>query len=114
MPQYLFGVHHDSTEPKMSPEREQQSYADTGAFNQKLINGGHFVFANGISEPSEAILVDNRNDEATITKEMYIKGSRYLGGFWVVTFDDDKTAQNWALEASRACHQPVEVRRFHS
>lgn len=113
MPQYLFSVHHDATEPKLSPEREQQGYADTGAFNKKLIDGGHFVYANGISEPSEAILVDNRDGANKVTKESYIKGDRYLGGFWVVNFDDDQTAQQWALEASKACHQPVEVRRFH-
>ena len=113
MPQYLFAVHHDTTEPKLSPEREQQSYADTGAFNQRLIDGGHFVYANGISEPSEAVLVDNRNDESIVVNETYIKGTRYLGGFWVVNFDDDATAQQWALAASKACQQQVEIRRFH-
>ena len=113
MPQYLFAVHHDSTEPKLSPEREQQSYADTGAFNKRLIDGEHFVYANGISDPSEAVLIDNRNGEGKTTREMYIKGSRYLGGFWVVNFDDDETALKWAQDASRACQQLVEVRRFH-
>ena len=113
MPQYLFSVHHDTADPKMTPEREQQGYADTGAFNQRLIDGGHFVYANGISDPSEAVLVDNRTGEAKTTKEMYIKGNRYLGGFWIVNFDDDETAQQWALDASMACQQTVEVRRFH-
>lgn len=113
MPQYLFAVHHDTADPKMSPEREQQSYADTGVFNQRLIDGGHFVYANGISEPSQAVLVDNRNGERKMTQEMYIKGGRYLGGFWIVDFADDETAQAWALDASMACQQTVEVRRFH-
>lgn len=113
MPQYLFSVHHDTTDPAMSPERQQQSYADTGAFNQRLIDGDHFIFANGISGPEEAVLVDNRNGEGIVTQETYIKGNRYLGGFWVVKFDDDETAQRWALDASRACQQMVEVRRFH-
>ena len=114
MPQYLFSVHHDLTEPKMSPEREQQSYADTGAFNQRLIDGGHFVFANGITGPDEAVLVDNRSGDGTVTQERYIAGDRYLGGFWVVAFEDDATAQAWALDASRACQQMVEIRRLHS
>jgi hypothetical protein len=113
MPQYLFAVHHDENDPKMSPEREQQSYADTGAFNQRLIDGGHFVYANGITHINEATLVDNRNGEGLITKDRYIKGDRYLGGFWVVNFDDDETAKKWALDASKACQQLVEIRRFH-
>jgi hypothetical protein len=113
MPQYLFSVHHDVNDPKMTPEREQQSYADTGAFNQRLIDGGHFFYANGISEPSEAILVDNRDDRGSVTKDRYIKGDRYLGGFWVVKFDDDETAKRWAMDASKACNQMVEIRRFH-
>jgi len=71
------------------------------------------VYANGISEPGEAVLVDNRDDAGVVTHETYIKGNRYLGGFWVVNFDDDVTAQRWAHDASKACNQPVEVRRFH-
>jgi hypothetical protein len=98
----------------MTPEREQQAMAETGAFNQRLIDGGHFVYANGISGPEEAVLVDNRDGASKVSKERYIKSSQYLGGFWVVNFDDDETAQNWALDASKACHQTVEVRRFHS
>ena len=113
MPQYLFAVHHDVTEPKLSAERQEKSYADTGEFNKRLMDGGHFVYANGISDPSDAVLIDNRNGEGKITKEMYIKGNRYLGGFWVVNFDDDETAQKWGNEASLACQQMVEVRRFH-
>ena len=113
MPQYLFAVHHDVTEPKLSAELQEKSYADTGEFNKRLMDGGHFVYANGISDPSDAVLIDNRNGEGKITKEMYIKGNRYLGGFWVVNFDDDETAQKWGNEASLACQQMVEVRRFH-
>ena len=113
MPQYLFSVHHDKNETKMSPEREQQAYADTGIFNEKLKNQGHFVYANGIFAPEEAILVDNRNNEKKITKETFIKGDRYLGGFWIVDFENEDDAKTWALEASNACQQSVEIRRFH-
>ena len=73
------------------------------------MDGGHFVYANGISDPSDAVLIDNRNGEGKITKEMYIKGNRYLGGFWVVNFDDDETAQKWAKDASLACQQSLLV-----
>ena len=114
MPQYLFSVHHDLSEPKLSTERELQSYADTGAFNQRLIDGGHFVYANGISDPTGAVLIDNRDGERRMTQERYIPGDRYLGGFWVVDFVDDETAQAWAMDASKACQQLVEVRRFHA
>ncbi len=114
MPQYLFSVHHDLTEPKMNPEREKQSYLDTGAFNQRLIEGGHFIYANGISDPKDSILVDNREDRGIINHDRYIKGDRYLGGFWILSFDDDDIAKNWALEASKACNQIVEIRKFHN
>lgn len=87
--------------------------ADTGAFNKRLMDGGHFVYANGITDPSEAILVDNRDDAGKQSKERYIKAKGYLGGFWVVQFDDDETAVKWAHDASKACHQTVEVRRMH-
>ena len=113
MPQYLFSVHHDKNEVKMTPEREQQAYSDTGAFNQRLKDNGHFVYANGIHAPEEATLVENRNGEEKITKESFIKGERYLGGFWIVNFESDEEAQKWALDASKACQQSVEIRQFH-
>lgn len=96
----------------MSPEREQQAYADTGRFNQRMIDAGAFVYANGIAGPSEALLVDNTGAQPTITEERYIPGSRYLGGFWILDAPDDDTAREWALEASKACNEKVEVRRF--
>ena len=97
----------------MSAEREQQSYADTGAFNEKLQERGALVFANGISEPEHATLVDNTGDTLKITQTTFITGDKYLGGFWVVDAPDDETAKLWAQDASKACNQPVEVRRFH-
>lgn len=113
MAHYLFAVHHDMNAPKMSPEREQRAYAETGAFNRKMMDVGAFVYANGITGPEAAVLVDNTGEVPRITDEMYIPGSRYLGGFWILDIPDDETAKEWALEASRACNQPVEVRRFH-
>lgn len=113
MAQYLFAVHHDITAPKMSKEREEQSYRDTSAFNEKLQNLGALVFANGISDPSEAKVVDNTGDQPQVSNTTFITGSKYLGGFWVVEAPDAATAQEWALEASKACNQPVEVRPFH-
>lgn len=97
----------------MSNERESEAWRATGEFNRLLIDGGHFVYANGISEPSQATLVDNREGAGKVSNEMYIKGTAYLGGFWIVNFNDDVTALQWAHDASKACNQTVEVRRLH-
>lgn len=38
--------------PTMTREEKLQSFADTGAFNDKLEREGHFVFADGSRPPS--------------------------------------------------------------
>ena len=114
MPQYLFAVHHDKTAPMMSEERRQQSYADVGAFNEMLKERGALVYANGITDPSEAVLIDNTGQSPEVSAKTYIPGDKYLGGFWVIDAPDLATAHAWAHQASKACNEPVEVRPFHS
>ena len=43
----------------------------------------------------------------------YISGPRRLAGFWILEAPDAETAREWAIEASAACDEPVELRPFH-
>ena len=108
MGHYLFSVHQDTDRAPVSPERQQQAYADTGVFNKKMIDLGAFVYANGISMESYVITPDGSRSE-----EPFVSGPRRISGFWILDAPDAVTAEQWAREASTACNEPVEVRAFH-
>lgn len=112
MPRYLFSVNHDDGDERMSPERQQQAWDDTGAFNERLQESGAFVFAGGLAPVEQAQVIDNRGAAPVITHGPAIEAPRRLGGFWVIEAPDDAAAHALALEASRACNEPVEVRPF--
>lgn len=112
MPRYLFAVHHDDGVATMSPERQEQAWRETGAFNDRLEERGALVFAGGLALVDRARVIDDRDGAGRVTPGPAIEATRRLGGFWIVEAPDDATADAWAHEASRACNEPVEVRPF--
>lgn len=89
-----------------------EAMADTGAFNQKLQEQGHFVFANGLASATTATVVDGRGDAPIFTDGPYLESKEYIGGFWVVEAADLDEALALAAEGSKACRGKVEVRPF--
>ena len=98
----------------MSVDREQQAWKDTGAFNDRMRERGALVYARGLAEDS--IVIDATAEAGAVTTGSgpYIGGPRRLAGFWILDAPDAHTAQEWAVEASAACHEPVELRAFHA
>lgn len=118
MPRYLFSVFGPTDPgpfgPYPSKEVMLKSFADTGAFNEKLQRDGHFVFADGLAEPSTATTVDGQGDRPVVTDGPYLETKEHLGGFWIIEAADLDEALALAAEASRACRGTVEVRPFQT
>ena len=95
----------------MSVERQEQAWADTGAFNQRMREQGALVYANGIV--SDSLVIDARGESVFASVGPYVPGPRRLAGFWILEAPDAETAREWAIEASGACNEPVELRAFH-
>ena len=118
MPQYMLSVYGpaEMTEFGNYPDKESmlQSFADTGAFNDKLEREGHFVFANGLANASTATVVDGRGTAPVLTDGPYLESKEYIGGFWVIEAPDLDIALALATEASKACRGKVEVRPFQT
>ena len=100
--------------PYPSKKAMLESFADTGAFNDKLEREGHLVFADGLEPATTATTVDGRGDAPVFTDGPYLETKEFLGGFWVIEAADLDEALALATEASRACRGKVEVRPFHS
>jgi hypothetical protein len=116
MAQYLMAVY-GSPDPTpygnySSEDEMRQAYADTGAFNQRLVDEGYFVFANGLVPANAATVVDGRGTEVVLTDGPYLESKEHLGGFWIIEAPDLDVALRLAAEGSKACGNPVEVRPF--
>jgi hypothetical protein len=79
MPHFFLAVHSDEERTPMSAERQEQAWADAGAFNQRMREQGALVHANGIA--SESLVIDARGESAVASVGPYISGPRRLAGF---------------------------------
>ncbi|HWC24334.1 MAG TPA: YciI family protein [Flexivirga sp.] len=118
MPRYMMSVYGPADAGEFgsysSKEEMLQSFADTGAFNEKLEKEGHFVFADGLADATTATTVDGRGDKPVVTDGPYAEAKEYLGGFWVIEAADLDEALALAAEGSKACRGKVEVRPFQT
>jgi len=81
-------------------------------FNEHLQAGGHWVFAGGLAEPSNATVIDNRGEAPIFTDGPFVESKEHLAGFWVIEAADLDVAIKLATEGSKACNRKVEVRPF--
>nr|WP_198303606.1 YciI family protein [Cellulomonas sp. PSBB021] len=91
-----------------------EAFADTGAFNDKLVAEGYFVYADGLAEATTATVVDGQGDQPVITDGPYLESTEHIGGFWIVDAPDLDVALRLAAEGSKACRGKVEVRPFQT
>ena len=111
MTQYLLAVHHAGARPDLPPEEWRQSFADVGAFNDRLTDAGALVFAGGLV-PESSTVVRQSGGEFLITDGPYTETKEHMGGFWVISAADLDAALEWAKLATVACRLPVEVSPF--
>jgi hypothetical protein len=86
-------------------------------FNQKLVAGGEFVEAQGLTAPAQAKLVRAGKDGKPVTDGVFPESKEFLAGFWVVDVPSAARAYEIAAEASVApgiggepLYIPIEVR----
>ncbi len=116
MTQYLLTVHGPAEMTEFggygSKEEMEESFAETGAFNEKLRADGYWVFAGGLAPASSAKVVDGQGELPLMTDGPYLETKEIIGGFWVIDAPDLDVALALAAEASKACRGKVEVRAF--
>jgi hypothetical protein len=118
MTQYLLSVHStqaDHDRDFSQPDADmQRQFAATGKFNDKLVDMGVFVFANGLEGAASATVVRAHEGDTMITDGPYLETKEHIGGFWIIEVADLDVALKLAEEASAACEGAVEVRPFQS
>lgn len=118
MPKYLLSVFGPAERHEFGnyPDKESmlQAFADTGAFNDRLVAEGYFVFADGLEPATTATVVDGQGDQPVFTDGPYLESKEHLGGFWVIEAPDLDVALRLAADGSKACRGKVEVRPFQT
>lgn len=108
MKQFLINVLDSNTGSATGDE-----IAEIDAFNEMLQNNGHWVYANGISSPSEAIQIDNRAGKDDLIAAPLYAEDIYVSGFWIIKAEDKEQAIELAKLGSKACNRRVELRPLH-
>ncbi len=112
MARYLLSVWHDTDyELDFTTEDAQRQMAQVGAFNDALVEGGYFVFADGRQPRSSAVVAEPGS--GMLTEGPYVESKEHIGGFWVIDVPDEATARSLASRAAVACEQHVELRPFN-
>jgi hypothetical protein len=103
--QYLINVIDDRSE---SGTVEEAAAID--AFNEKLVAGGHWVFAAGLADPSASTVIDGRGDEPVFTDGPFVEAKEWAAGLWIIEAADLDVALTLMSEGSKACNRRLEVR----
>jgi hypothetical protein len=106
--QYLMSVIDNTLEFASDDEMEAIT-----AFNRRLRDNGHFVLANGLSDPATAIVIDNRSNAKEERPGTLFTGPEHYSGCWIIECDSPALARELAYEASLCCNRKVELRAFH-
>ena len=80
------------------------------AFNDTLRANGHWIFACGLANPSNAIVIDNRRGAGLVTEAPLVSAEEQMSGFWIVEANNEETARDLAHGGSKACNRKVELR----
>ncbi len=86
--------------------------ADIGEFNQRLVDGGHWIYAGGLVSPSDATIIDGRGDRPVFVDGPFIESKEHYAGFWIIDAPDPEAARDLASAGSKSCNRRVELRPF--
>ncbi len=87
--------------------------------NRKLKDAGELVSAEGLSWPSEAVIVRAAKDGQPVTDGIFPESKEFLIGYWIIDVETAGRAHAVAAEASSApgkcgvpLNMPIEVRQI--
>ena len=80
------------------------------AFNRRLVQGGHWVFAGGLADPNASTVIDSRGEDVILTDGPFVETKEWAAGFWVIEAPDLDVALELMADGSSACNRRLEVR----
>lgn len=87
-----------------------QELASIDAFNELLQEGGHWVLAAGMADPSKSLMIDGRGAVPELVDGPLVESAEWASGFWIIEAADRETAISLMIDGSRACNRRLELR----
>jgi hypothetical protein len=89
--------------------------------NKELRKAGELISAEGLADPSQAVVVRAGKDGAPVTDGVFPESKEFLAGWWIIEVDSPDRAYAVAAKASSApgpggapIGMPIEVRQVMS
>ena len=83
---------------------------EINAFNDSLRANGQWIFAGGLSAPSNGNVIDNREGAGIETGKPLFDAKENFSGFWLIEAANPEVAKDLAFAGSKACNRKVELR----
>lgn len=83
------------------------------AFNDRLSAAGQLILACGITDPTEAFVIDNRAGAGIESAGPLHEVKEFMSGFWLIHASSVEEAREIASRGSKACNRKVELRQLH-
>lgn len=82
-----------------------------GAYNESLVNAGVLVAAEGLTDPSEGVVIDFSTEDPIVTDGPYGEVHELFNGFWIIQTSTREEAVEWAKRCPLGPGSKLEVRR---
>lgn len=100
----------ESTFDGFTAEDHRKLAQESLAYDEDLQARGHFIAADALQPPAEAITVRVRNGKMATTDGPYAETKEHLGGFILIEARDMNEAVQIASKIPMARHGGIEVR----
>ena len=83
-----------------------------GAYNESMINAGVMAGGDGLTDPSEGVVVDFSTEDRIVTDGPYGEVHELFNGFWILSVSSQEEAVEWAKRAPLGPGSKLEIRRI--
>ena len=111
MTEYLIAFN-DEWVPDHTDEEMREKSKAVRALRAEMNEAGVLHLHQRPGPDAPVFSVDASSGTPLFTDGPYVESKEHLGGFAVVTVDDEEAARLWAGKIAVACGWPQEVRRF--
>lgn len=84
-----------------------------GKYNEKLVKAGVLLSGEGLTDPSEGLVVDFNSDPPVVTDGPYAEAKELFSGFWIIEVSSREEAAQWAAQCPLGPGSKLELRRVH-
>lgn len=87
---YMILIHSDETSPAPAPGEPgfEEMMGAWAAFNQRLVDGGHWIAGASLAPSDTATLLRASAGSSTVTDGPYMEAKEQIGGFYLVAAAD--------------------------